>query len=177
MKEKIPSEKECIEILKECGAGRELIEHSKRVEKLGEKIAEKLIARGVKVDLGLVKAGALLHDADKMDALKNKPLHGKKAFEVLSGKGFGKVAWIARKHVLESVLDEKMKPKSWEEKIVFYADKRVNPEGTVSLDERYGYMRERYGKISGKILDKINKTERIVKEMEKELFEAMGEKI
>ena len=62
---KIPSKKECIELLHKNKTPSHVIEHCKAVCKAAEKVANRLIKRGIKLDKNLVIAGALLHDVER----------------------------------------------------------------------------------------------------------------
>jgi len=76
---------------------------------------------------------------------------------------------IIRKHGLKNITTDEFIPKTWEEKVVFYADKRVKNEKIVSVDERFEYIKKRYNK------DDVEKELNFTKELEKELLE--GEEI
>jgi putative nucleotidyltransferase with HDIG domain len=146
-------------LLRAAGVWPNIIAHSLAVERFAIKLAKKIKKRGAVVDLALVSRGALLHDLDKVECVECEKRglgspeagHGKRAFKMLSAKGaaFRKIALIARRHVLESVLTPNEAPKSIEEKIVFYADKRVTGVRVVSLKARLDYIMRRYGKTRG----------------------------
>src|SRR3989338_8121322 len=55
---------------------------------------------------------------------------------------------IAEKLITKGIklnkLQQKKQPKTWEEKIVFYADKRVMGNNIVSLKKRFGALEKRY---------------------------------
>ena len=165
-----PNEKECMSLLSENNVPENVIEHSRKVAELAVEIAEKIKARGIKVDVELVRAGALLHDLDKIETLEMKGCHGSKACERLRKKGLHELAEIARKHVLEKAGELKTP----EEKIVFYADKRVVENKIVSLRERLDFIRNKYGSRSEEAMKKILACEPAVLELEKELM-AMSE--
>ena len=76
---------------------------------------------------------------------------------------------VAERHVLYKILEEGANF-SIEEKIVFYADKRVNHDKIVPLEERFGYFRKKYVQH----LDSINQAEPLTKELEAELMKKAG---
>jgi len=161
-----PNEKECLGILSENKVPENVIEHSRTVVKLAVEIAEKMKAKGIEVDVELVRAGAWLHDLDKIETLGMKGCHGRRACEQLREKGLYELAEIAKKHVLENA----GKLKTLEEKIVFYADKRVVENKVVSLRERLKFIRSKYGSRSKDAMKKILASEPAVIELEKKLM-------
>jgi putative nucleotidyltransferase with HDIG domain len=168
------SKEECLALLKK-QAGSELIEkHSIAVARLAVFLAKKLVERGIIVDVGLVEKAALLHDIDKLQTLDGRE-HGKKSAMILKQNGLSKIARIVEKHNLDRVLkggDEGLA--SWEEKLVYYADKRANLDKIVTLDERFEYLFERYGSKHPKVLEKIKKCKPRVERLEAEILEAAG---
>lgn len=147
-----------------------IVAHCKAVAKIAVFIAEKIKAKGGKVDVDLVRSGALLHDIDKIIDIKSKSgRHGNMAREILEREGYPEVAKVAENHVLYQILKEDVNF-SIEEKIVFYADKRVKHDKVVSLSERFEYLRKTYHHY----LENINRAEPLTKELEKELMDAAG---
>ena len=136
----IPSREQCLQILKDNKTPSNIIEHCKAVAKFAGEIAEKLIKKGRKVNRELVVAGALLHDIER-----HKDNHVARGAELVKKLGYPEVAEVVSKHTLYKVEMEENQPKTFEEKIVFYADKMVKNDKVVSLEERYDDIRERYG--------------------------------
>lgn len=168
MSDKVPNEEECMELLKQYNVPENIVRHSIKVKELALQLAEDLERRGIKVNKKLVIAAALLHDLDKAESLANYFTHGEKAYEELKKLGMHKVAEIVKKHVLEAILRDELK--TIEEKIVYYADKRVMHDRIVSLDERFAYLRERYGLKDKGLMEIIDKSHTKVIELEKELL-------
>lgn len=133
----MPSRKECMAILSKNKTPSNVIEHCKTVCKVAEDVANKLIKSGVKVNRDLVVAAALLHDVERL-----KDNHVIKGKELVAGLGYPEVATTMSKHSLFRVANNE--PKTTEEKIVFYADKRVMHDKVVSMEERYREIKERY---------------------------------
>ena len=88
--------------------------------------------------------------------------HAKISQQILKDKGLNEIAEIARKHIVSSVLEEETKPKTWEEKIVFYADKRVSDK-IISIDDRLSEWEKTNKEL-------ILKCKPFVLEIEKEIF-------
>lgn len=165
----LPSRKECLQVLKEVGLPRNIIEHSLLVNKVAVFLAKKLRQAGARVDVALVDRASLLHDVDKHWTLEEGRRHGKLAKNFLLQRGWRKIAVIAEKHVLEKI----RRLRSLEEKIVFYADKRVTRNRIVSVRERFAYLKKRYGK-SPRALAKIAFFEEPVLALEKRLLKKIG---
>lgn len=166
----IPSYGECMALLSKYEMPEKIIAHCIKVSKIAVFVAELIKKRGGTVNIELVRAGALLHDIDKIIEIKNKSgRHGAMAREILEKEGYPKVAKIAENHVLHKIITEGANF-SLEEKIVFYADKRVKHDKIVLLDERFEYLRERYPHH----LENVNRAEPLTKNLEKELMDAAG---
>ena len=162
MKERIPSEEECHRILAENKVPENIVRHSEKVKEFALELAGKIGG----VNMELVAAGALLHDLDKAETLEGKPYHGELGWEKLREKGFGAVAEICRKHLLEKVAELK----TLEEKIVYYADKRIIDERIVTLKERIEFVKEKYGSRDARLREKIGEAAPKALELERELM-------
>jgi putative nucleotidyltransferase with HDIG domain len=154
-KQKIPSKEECLDILNKNKTPSNVIEHSKVVCKVAEDVAEKLIKKGVNVNKELVVAAALLHDIER-----GKDDHVIEGAKLLKSMGFCEISETTRKHSLHEIEKEKNQPLSAEEKILFYADKRVKGDKIVSLDKRKEDLEERYNRDFSKEFEFAKKIER-----------------
>src|SRR3989338_6350842 len=128
----IPTKEECLSILNKNKTPFDVIEHSKAVCKVAEKNAGKLIRKGIKLNKKLVMASALLHDIER-----EKPNHVIKGALLLKKLGYPEIADVIKKHSLYKLEEKSRQPRTWEEKIVFYSDKRVMDSKIVSLKERF----------------------------------------
>ena len=155
---KIPSKEECLSILNKNKTPSNVIEHCKAVCRVAEEIADNLIKKGIGVKKDLVVASALLHDVER-----EKKDHIAAGAKLIKSLGFPEVAQVIMKHSLYKVEDPKRQPKTYEEKIVFYADKRVKGSKIVSLEERFADLKERYN------ID-LKKEFEFAKKIEKELI-------
>lgn len=163
---RIPSEKECYQLLKENRVPENVLRHSERVKEFALELAAKLRESNEKVNPELVLAGALLHDIDKIETLKGSSYHGDEGCKKLKAKGYYAVAGIVRKHLLERVSELD----SIEEKIVYYADKRVIDDRIVSLKERLEFIKQKYGSRNKELMKKIMESEPLIIALEKELM-------
>ncbi len=160
----IPSREQCLELLHKNGTPPNVIEHCKAVSAFAVLVAEKLQRKNIDINIGLVEAAALLHDIEKL-----KPNHVKAGHDLLSSKGFKEVAAVVKKHGLENLEDRSYHPKTTEEKIVFYSDKRVRDTSVVSLEERFEYIRKKYNYPS------IDAEQTYARNIEEELQALCGE--
>ena len=135
---KIPSREECLKILKENNVPENVVRHSLKVAELALDIAKRLKARGINVDISLLEAAAILHDIMR----SKKGDHAIEGARFIKGIGYEKVAETAKAHGLYNL--PKIKPETTEQKILFYADKRIIEDRIVSLKERFDDFRKRY---------------------------------
>jgi len=142
--QQLPTRREALNLLVKAGCSPNVIEHCKRVSAFAVKIAKACLKRRRNVDVKLVEISALLHDIGR-----SKTHSVDHAFE--GGKiarGFNlpeSVALIIERHAGGGIPKEEAKelgwpardylPKSVEEKIVCYADKRVEGLRIVSIED------------------------------------------
>lgn len=156
----IPTKEECLKLLKDNNVPGNIVAHLKAVCDFSLKVCGILKRKGIHVNRELVAAGALLHDLKKLSPND----HVVEGFEYISSIGFPEVAEIIKKHGLAHLDKREFVPKTWEEKVVFYADKRVKNDRIVSVDERFEYIKQRYKK------DDVEKEILFTKKIEKELL-------
>ncbi|MBI2661270.1 HD domain-containing protein [Candidatus Woesearchaeota archaeon] len=155
-----PTKEECLKILKENDVPDNVIAHSKKVHEVAMKICEMLEHKGVNANRDLAGAAALLHDIAKV----KEGDHMLNGAEIVKSLGFPEVGRIISRHGLAHLDEEEFQPKSTEEKIVFYADKRVTNDRLVSLEDRFKYIKERYKSA------KIDREFKFTKGIEEELM-------
>ena len=154
----IPSIGQCLEILKNNNTPSNVIEHCKAVAKVAEEIADNLIKKGIKLDKKLVVASALLHDIER-----HKEDHVVAGAKLLKKLGFPEIAKVMKYHAYHEMQKDNKFSLSIEQKIVFYADKRVRNDKKVSIDERYDDLGKRYKAD-------LSAERKFVKKMEEELL-------
>jgi len=157
---KIPTKEECITLLKKNNVPDNIISHTKKVCEFSLKVCDMLEKRGIKVNKDLVAAAALLHDIKKLESGEHE-IEGTKYIELL---GYPEVAALIKKHGLRHCHEEEFKPITWEEKIIFYSDKRVKNDRVVSIDDRFEYIKQTYKR------DDVEKEIKLTKDIEKELL-------
>ncbi|MBI2405040.1 HDIG domain-containing protein [Candidatus Gottesmanbacteria bacterium] len=119
----------------------------------------------------LLLAGALLHDIDKNIPKLPGEVHPDAAVRILRQEEMREVADLVKTHPLHAILDPKLAPKTWEEKLLFLADKMVKHE-IVGVDTRFSlWNAEHLPQKEQKILDRAYPK---VKALEREIFDMMG---
>lgn len=164
----LPSRDECLALIGECHVPVHIARHSAATALLGVFLAERLNASGVTVDVELVERACLLHDLfrvcespledfsgfeqvvteeDKRKWRRLKAHHGgmrhEDAASAFLNDAYPVLAETIRKHRYTAILDERDRPRTWEEKLVYYADKRVMHDRIVPLQERLDEAHER----------------------------------
>jgi uncharacterized protein len=163
----IPEEADCLALLVKYQTPAHIILHSQRVWDVGKLLGERLMAKNIALDMPLVRASCLLHDIGKYPCiLDGTGYHDVRGEHILEQEGFPQVARIIVQHVvLRGTPNDPIR----EEHIVFYSDKRVVHDRLVSLDERFDYLEETYGKTPGAVKRlKIMKEE--TQQWEKRIF-------
>ena len=164
---KIPSKEECVKILKQNNVPDNIIAHTRAVCDFSMKVCDLLEKRVIKINRNLVAAASLLHDVKKL-APREHEIEGA---GYISSLGYAEVGILIKKHGLKHLFEDEFMPKTWEEKIVFYADKRVTNDRIVSVDERFEYIKQRYFRPATKDLNKnIEQELKFTKKIEKVLL-------
>jgi uncharacterized protein len=170
--------------------------HMANVTRIAVFIASQLRMQEQKVDVEMVTAAAMLHDLfricdvpeDRYDKFaadfpKEKPFWDELR-KKYSGKNHGELGYdyfkntnpvlakIIRAHMYHCIIDPARKPKTWEEKVVSYADKRVAHDRIVSLKERLEDGHKRYPDEGTPKQAAI--IDRKYFELEKEIFDLIG---
>lgn len=130
--------------LVEQGASANLLVHVDMVAALAYQMAVWLRQAGERINPVLAHRGGLLHDLAKITARPLKANHGALAAEMLAEHGQPELAEIARRHMLFNLVDPSNPPCSWEEKLVYFADKLVESSQIVHFRDRLAALRERY---------------------------------
>ena len=143
MSEELPSREQAIELLRKNNCPTKVINHCEEVAKLALEIASKLEKKGIKVDLKLVEAGALLHDIGRSKS--HAVDHGVVGAKMAELEGLPEAAVrIIKRHVGGGITSQEAEQFGWpkdiyepvtlEEKIVSYADKLIDQSKRVPID-------------------------------------------
>ena len=120
------------------------------------------------VNISLLQAAALLHDIDKAIPRFPGEVHPDTAVRILREEGMGEVADIVKTHSLHAMLDPAIAPKSWEEKLLYLADKMVKYD-IITVDERFKLWRDEQLSADAKAV--LDKSYPLVKKLEKDVFD------
>ncbi len=187
-------------LIEEFHVPRHVMRHCEGVATFAVKLGGKFIAAGEKIDLDLLYQAAMVHDLVRVvdfghfhpekfpggftqqdlevwEALRKKYAgihHADAGAQILEERGFSKIAEVVRAHRFIHI---KIGFKSWEERILYYADKRVKHDKIVTLEERLRDGRIRNAHIIKRTEEESEILNRKVFELEKEIFEKIGEPI
>lgn len=168
MPEKTISKQEISELYETYATPTHVRLHCQAVAKFALEIAHKLESHGAQINLPLLETACLLHDLmrivdfrsyepekfapestsaqrEKWQEIRNKYQgrhHEELAGEILTKYGYPELGQLVASHKFENILNPKL-IKSWEEKLLYYSDKRVMHHQVVPLQQRLieGYQR------------------------------------
>ena len=100
--------------------------------------------QGIDLDPVLAHRGGLLHDIDKITTLNQQGAHGEAGADFLEAQGYPEVSAIVRGHIMHKILAPNADDRSWEVKLVFFADKLVEGNRIVPFDVRLKNLMGRY---------------------------------
>jgi uncharacterized protein len=142
--------------------------HSIMVEQAAVLIGSARIRAGEPLSEEKIRAGALLHDIAKARCLETGGDHAAIGRDMCTGWGFHEIAAIVGEHV--RLVDFRPRGPVLEKEIVYYADKRVNHDRLVSLEERLADLVLRYGKGREIIIERIRGNFTVCREVERKIF-------
>lgn len=133
--EGLPSERRCLELLRE-NVPPLRIAHSEAVAAVAAALTAALNEREQCLCVPLVVAAALLHDVARAE-----PRHGDAGADLLERLGYPRVARIVRRHMrLGDALGDDLD----ETQVVYLADKLVQDDRIVGVEERFAVRFARY---------------------------------
>jgi uncharacterized protein len=152
---KLPTRREALNLLVKAGCSPGVVEHCKSVSAFAVKIAKACEKEGLKVDISLIEISALLHDIGRSKT--HSVDHALVGGEIARSLGLSKsVVSVIERHAGGGISKEEAKklgwparnylPKTLEEKIVCYADKRVVAQRIVSIEQTI----QAYANVLGK---------------------------
>ena len=146
-KREFPGWNLCLTWLLEQNVSHNLLLHTQTVAAIAYQLALWLRTAHHGVDPILAHRGGLLHDLAKILSLRTGASsidHGHLAAQLLLACDQPELAEIARRHLLFCLIDPDRSPETWEQKVVYFADKLVEKNQLVSLEDRLRALRERY---------------------------------
>ena len=168
----IPTVKECFEFMEKYEMLENIRAHSVVVEKVANLIARGLIDTGIDLMIEKITAGALLHDIGKSLCLHTGGDHAVKGEEICVQNRLEEIADIVREHI--TLQSYQPGAAICEKEIIYYADKRVNHDLVVSLEERLSYLLKRYGRNDSFICGRIKDNFELCKDVENKLFKGLS---
>lgn len=170
-----------------------VIAHMQKVQEVAEKLSEAFNSKGIKVRKNLIKKGALLHDVLRICDFRTfepekfpqkvtrqdievwrdlrrkyqKIGHAKAMSQILKAINENTLAEIVEKHDFLRIDDLE----TWEEKILYYADKRVDQDTIVPLGRR---LTEGAKRNRNEVDNTVTITERKIFALEKEIISILG---
>jgi putative hydrolase of the HAD superfamily len=129
--------------LEQNGVGN-LWQHVEAVSLAAYQLAVWLRAAGYPVDPLLAHRGGLLHDIAKISSRGTGLGHEELGARILNDRAQPVLAEITRRHLLYYQFDPERCPRTWEEKIVHFADKICEGSQFVEWEERLCGLRQRY---------------------------------
>lgn len=124
-----PSSKVCEAIIKDLNVPANIIRHGAMVATVAGRMAARLNEAGLKLDTNLIMASGLLHDL-----AKGRPDHAKVGARIIKGMGYPEVATIVGSHT--DIVFAEGQPLD-EAAVLYLADKLVDRDRIVSIDERF----------------------------------------
>ncbi len=133
--EGIPTEQECAELWARYDVSGNVIAHCRLVAELARILALHLNRAGLNLDTGLVVASGHLHDL-----VRGLPDHARAGARVIEELGYPLVARVVASH-----MDIRLKRRGLDESdLIFLADKCVEEDRLVALEERFERSRIRF---------------------------------
>lgn len=126
---------------------------------------------GVSINQSLLTAAALFHDIDKNVTRLPGERHPDTGVRILREEGMEEVAELVKTHPLHAILDSSISPKTWEEKILFLADKMVKYE-IITVDKRFELWRAE--NLPARERDLLEASYPKVEQLEKEIFQKIN---
>jgi uncharacterized protein len=167
----IPTVDQCQLLMEEYGMLENIKAHSMVVEKVASLLARSLRQAGEDLVLEMVTAGALMHDIAKTQCLGTREDHAKKGKEICLEHQFYEIADIVAEHIVLAEFDSNHAVR--EKEIVYYADKRVNHDVVVSLDERLEGLLDRYGRNKEPLKETIRNNFNLCRAVENKIFSSL----
>jgi len=168
----IPSKAECLRLLEKYKVPEHIKEHILQVTRIAIFLGERISKKGQSINLPLLEAASLLHDLDKHLTFEEVQNHGHITAKTLKELDYEELVPLIIRHRMTAINSPGLD--TLEEKILYYADMRVNHDRIVSLRERIDYIKERYGTRSPEAMQKICSAEPLVLKIEKEILKKAG---
>ncbi|MCG6880531.1 MAG: HD domain-containing protein [Deltaproteobacteria bacterium] len=164
----IPSIKECYAFMDQYHMLNHIKAHSVVVARIARMMAHELQEVNPGISVLKTTVGALLHDIGKTPSLDSGGNHAELGAQICIENGFTEIAPIVAEHVI--LKNYHLSDVTSEKEVVFYADKRVNHDRIVTLEERETYIIDRYGLDQEELCRKIRSNFNLCSQVEEKLF-------
>jgi HAD superfamily hydrolase (TIGR01662 family) len=144
MQHQIPTLDEAMNLLRLHKIKPGLLRHVQKVALAAYFMADALLANGVDVDPVVAHRAGLLHDIDKFEWMDSGYKHGEYGAHLVEDAGYPLAAAPIRTHQVFNILTPQTRPATWEEKLVYLADKYMEKDQMVTVEERVGHLIQRY---------------------------------
>ena len=168
----IPSIETCFQLMERYQMLDNIKAHSVMVAKAAHLIAGGLKDAGLEISVFKATAGALMHDIGKTASLKSGRDHAEIGRQICLDNYLDEIADIVGDHV--RMKNYNLNGSYSEKEVVFYADKRVNHDKIVFLEERLTYILDRYGRNQEDLCRQIRKNFKLCGQVEKKLFSKLN---
>ncbi len=142
--------------------------HSLLVARVAHLISRGLRKAGIDISVRRATTGALLHDIGKTTSLNSDQDHAELGRQICIQNQLHEIADIVGQHVRLRGYGQHQGYS--EREVVYYADKRVNHDRIVTLEERLAYILNRYGGDKYGLNTTIKMNFDLCKDVEKKLF-------
>jgi len=172
----LPDYATCMAWLAEQETPYNILAHIQLVASMAYQMAVWLSAKGEEVDPLITHRGAMLHDLGKIDSIrrgKERGAHGDHAAlarDMLQQRGQPALALIADRHMIYADRENPRRPVTWEERLVYFADKLAEGARIVSIEERLHALQQRYPHYAGE----MRQGWPILNEMQNEICRTLG---
>jgi putative hydrolase of the HAD superfamily len=172
----LPDYPTCLYWLAERDTPYNLLAHIQLVASIAYQLAVWLRQRGEPVDPVLTHRGAMLHDLAKMESIRLGKERGKHidhaalARDILARRAQPVLAEIADRHMLHQSRNDPRYPRTWEEKLVHFADKLAEGSHLASLEERVQALMGRYPTAAAE----IQASQPLLLAQQEEICQALG---
>jgi len=141
----IPGPAQCLRLMDDYRMLPNIRAHSLVVARIAEFLAVGLCRTGAGIDIALTLAAALLHDIAKSLCLTSGCNHALVGRDICLEHDLIELAPLVAQHVILNDDDSFPQTAISAKEIVYYADKRVNHDQIVPLEDRLVYILDRYG--------------------------------
>ncbi|MBW2283935.1 MAG: HD domain-containing protein [Deltaproteobacteria bacterium] len=146
--------------------------HSMAVSRVAQLLVRSLNDTGHHLSREITVAASLLHDIGKTESLETGQDHAELGRQICLRHGLEEISELVGEHV--RLRNRNSRDRCSEKEIVYYADKRVNHDRIVSLDDRLKYILDRYGRNQEWIHRRIRENFEFCRRVEEKLFAGLS---